>query len=169
MTAPNAISRSAALALAAALAAGPAAAGGPLPGCFARDYSDAHLAANPAQVVDWIVLQVRPDPSAGTVADMWVATAMQGHVLQTGHGGQLFSQFLICWDEGGVPVCGVECDGGTLTVTAQGPDGLTFRTGYLMVGNAQGCGGAVDLAERIGQPVSYRLDRVDASVCDGLR
>ena len=149
------------------LGVGAATAGGPVPGCYARDYSDAHLAANPDQVVDRIVLRVRADAGAGTVADLWVITARQGHVLKSGQGGRRFTQFLYCRDESRGPVCAVECDGGSFTVTAQGPDGLSFSTDYLLVGEGEGCGGAVDLAERPGRAVTYRLDRVAWSVCDG--
>lgn len=135
-------------------------------GCFARDYSDAHLASNPAQVVDQIVLRVGRPTTTDIFATIGVTLANQGHVAASGHGGQSYQQFLFCWRDSKALVCGVECDGGSMTVTRVSGDSITFRTNYLIVGNPEGCGGFVDLAEFPGQPVSYRLDRVSDSVCE---
>lgn len=138
-------------------------------GCYVRDYSDAHLAKHPAQVVDRITLDLYRQATGEVVAEMWVVTARQGHAARAGEGGKRFSQFLICWDDAGRPVCGVECDGGKMDITRLDANGLTFQTSYLLVGDAEACGGVVDLAERPGQPVSYRLDRVEPAVCAGER
>lgn len=153
-------------AVAATLCAGPALAGGPDAGCYARSYSPAHLAKTPSQVVERMVMEVRRQGGGDVVAEMWVLLARQGHALKSGHGGQALHQVLTCWTEAAVPVCGVECDGGLFAVTRQDGQGLTLRTDRLMVGDTDGCGGTVDLAEVPGQAVSYRLNRVAQSVCD---
>lgn len=145
--------------------AGPVFADGPALGCFERSYSDAHLAKNPAQVVRRIMLRLRWQDQAYTVGDMWVETSDQGHVAASGLGGQMFSQFLLCWSEGQTDLCAVECDGGSFSVVRQDRDGLTFQTSYLLVGALYGCGGAVDLAEVPGQTVRYRLNRVSDRAC----
>lgn len=149
------------------LLAAPAWAGDLAPGCFERNYSDAHLAKNPAQVVDRMVLHLTSNGDE-TVGRIWITTARQGHVMAAGLGGQRFSQFLICWAElDGLQRCGVECDGGTFTVTRRDDKSLTFETKYLLVGEIEDCGGAVDLAEAPGQMVSYRLNAAADAVCLG--
>ena len=153
--------------IAAALAGAAAAADGPAPGCYARDYSDAHLAKHTAQIVDRMVMRIWQQDGGTTVADMWVITANQGHVRQSGLGGHRLWQFLICGSDDGQPICGVECDGGRMEITRQDSKGLTFRTRYLLVGPTDQCGGAIDLAEVPGQAVSYRLNAVPETMCDG--
>jgi len=143
-------------------------AGGPRSGCYQRDYTQAHLSSHPDQIVDQITLLIRKDDYGETVASMRVLTANQGHVALSGHGNQLFDQFLICWADGARTGCSVECDGGRFEVTRDTGKALTFRTRNLWVGNTDECGGAIDLAERPGQPVSYRLNKVGASACSGM-
>lgn len=149
-----------------ALASAAAAQDGPSLGCYARDYTAAHLAAHPEQVVARIVMRVRPDVPGGatTVADLAVWTGDQGHVRKAGQGGRRFDQAPICWREGKAALCGVECDGGILRVERDDGEVLQFATDYLLVGG-EGCGGAVDLAERPGQAVSYRLGRAPEATC----
>ena len=141
----------------------------PAPGCYMRDYSDAHLAAHPAQVADRIVLEISEQATGTTVGNLWVTFADQGHAARSGAGHHRMWQFLVCWSDGGTPRCGVECDGGTMEITRQDASGLSFRTGYLLVGPTDQCGGAVDLAERPGETVSYRLNAVAGTLCEGER
>lgn len=136
-------------------------------GCFERDYSDAHLAGQPKQVVKWIRVHVHEDSYGDTVVDMNVEFARQGHVLASGHAGAVLDQTLHCWDSNGEIGCSVDCDGGSFIVTGDDGNFLTLRTDYLMVGETESCGGAVDLAETQGKPVSYRLNRVEDAACEG--
>ncbi|MFY0623234.1 MAG: hypothetical protein JXQ89_16235 [Pelagimonas sp.] len=139
------------------------------PGCYERVYSDAHLAKHPKQVVKVIRLQVGEWLSdTDRAGKMQVIPANQGHVRGTGLAGQSLSQFLLCSQRGDTPVCQVECDGGSLELTKQDNTSLTFRTRYLMVGDNEECGGVMDLAEVQNQWVKYRLNRVQASACDGM-
>ncbi|MEP2533400.1 hypothetical protein [Shimia sp.] len=149
----------------AALAASPVLGAGPDAGCYQRAYTPQHLAKYPAQIVERITMDVHRDINGDKVASLWVDLASQGHVGRTKFAGQRVSQFLFCYDQQGQSFCGVECDGGGFVVTKQSGTSLTFRTDYLMVGDTDECGGAVDLAEVQGQDVSYRLDRVNASIC----
>lgn len=142
--------------------------GGPSHGCYARTYSATHLRANPAQVVERMLLRVRPEAPSGpaeTVADMSVWAANQGHARSDGVGGERFDGFLFCWQQGKGKGCGIECDGGTLDIEIDDGRTLQFRTDYLMLGSAHDCGGILDLAERPGEIVSYRLERVADAVC----
>ena len=149
----------------AAVLAGGAQAGGPAPGCFERSYSADHLARHPEQVVERIVLQILTN-GENTAARLWVNTARQGHARAEGLGGQRFAQVLECWDDAdGRGFCAVECDGGNFTVTKRDAKSLTFETKYLMVGDTEECGGAVDLAERPRELVTYRLNAAADAIC----
>ena len=156
-------------ALAIVLAAGQAGAQAAPEGCFARVYSNAHLAKNPAQVVREI--SVAFGDFAGDDApwaDVLVVTADQGHVAGTGQGGSLFGQIARCSLRGsGRWVCSAECDGGSLEITRMDRDSLVLRTSYFLTGSGDDCGGTVDLAEVPDQPVSYRLNRLPDTACAG--
>ncbi|WP_299419441.1 hypothetical protein [uncultured Shimia sp.] len=155
--------------LSGALMAGPALAEGPPEGCYVRDYSDAHLAGQTAQVVDWMQLWIYSDENQNKLANMLVGFTNQGHVAGTQHAGQVMDQFLLCFDSGGRKGCTVECDGGNFFVTRDSGDAMTIETRYLMVGETDSCGGAVDLAEVPGKAVKYKLFRADAQRCEAAR
>ena len=158
--------------LAVGLAAPTLAQDGPDLGCYQRTYSDAHLAQHPDQVVKSIWLWVYDQAFDGHVdrfAHMDVQFADQGHVRKSGYTGALrLDQYLVCFSNSDGPGCAAECDGGSFTVTKQTADSLTFATEYLMVGDTEGCGGMLDLAEKIGREVKYKLNRVDPVMCSGL-
>lgn len=149
--------------------AGPVFAEGPPEGCYVRDYSDAHLAGQPAQVVDWMQLWIYSDENQNKLANMLVGFTKQGHVRGTKHAGQVLDQFLLCFDSGGRKGCTVECDGGNFFVTRDSGDAMTIETSFLMVGETDSCGGAVDLAEVPGRAVKYKLFRADAQQCEDAR
>ena len=137
--------------------------------CYARDYSDAHLQANPAQVVDQMVLSVI---DFGSEINMQVAAlvADQGHAKGTPQAGQWLDQGLYCYGNTAVSVgmtCAVECDGGVMEIAKFSSDGLTFRTTYLTIGDADECGGSMELAEEVGKPTLYRLNKTDIAICEG--
>lgn len=143
---------------------------GPPEGCFVRHYTDSHLAGQPAQVVAsiWLDIGTRVyDGHAQVDASMGVVTADQGHVRRAGLGGRYFDQFLICWQEGNWR-CAVECDGGHMEIIRYDGKVLEFRTRYLIVGDTggEGCGGSVDLAEKPGVAVVYRLYRAKDWECE---
>jgi len=143
------------------------AADGLRPGCYHRDYSAEHLRQHPEQVVDEITMGVERDEQGNLIARLKVATADQGHAGQNGLGNRIFMQSLICFDQNGQMVCAVECDGGLFSVTRQTEDAVTIKTKYLMVGDAEACGGTLDLAERPMIPVKYKLDLVPDAACKG--
>lgn len=148
-------------------------------GCFERNYTKAHLASQPAQVVESIRVlfdEETFDDSTYIYATMQVLLANQGHVRTEGLGGTTLDQFLICEDErapgSGTLAdvsCFVECDGGSMQITRNSGGILEFRTDYLMVGDYDECGGATDLTEYQGKPVTYRLNQVNDARCDDLR
>ena len=61
--------------------------------------------------------------------------------------------------------CSVECDGGSFEITRDDGTVLDLRTRYLMVGETEDCGGAVDLAEENDRWVTYRLMRAADAAC----
>lgn len=135
--------------------------------CYTREYSDEHLASNPQQVVRDILVRLTDNPRRDGVR-MSATLADQGHVAGTGVAGQTLNQGLFCLQDTDALRCGVECDGGLITVTRQDDEVLEFRTEYLVVGDTESCGGTADLAEVPGQSVTYRLFRVDPALCEGL-
>jgi len=141
---------------------------GPSPGCYMRDYSDAHLARHPDQVVDWIKMRVMDDDFGNRTAVIRAKFAHQGHVMRSGHGGRIMDNYMICWRSGGTAFCGVECDGGTIEFLRDDASGVLFRTQGVAIGDVEGCGGVTNLAEVPGQYVSYKLNRVSNAQCDGL-
>ena len=145
---------------------------GPDTGCFTRSYDAAHMSAHPDQVVSALRLKIYDHTQEGYTsrfAALDVQFANQGHVRRGGHGAQRLNQILVCFnDTDGTPICGVECDGGGFTVAGETDTTLTIRTDYLMVGDADGCGGMIDMAEQVGKPVKYRLNKADAVACDGM-
>lgn len=151
------------------LMAGPALGADIGEGCYQRIYSDQHLKDNPDQVVWQMRLKVGSGLAAGErEAVMEVIAANQGHARRDDNNGRVFTQILICADDAGTARCQVECDGGGFVVVRQDGDGLTFATDYLMVGEGDGCGGVMDLAEKEGVTVRYRLNRVGDAVCSGM-
>lgn len=153
-----------------ALIASPVFADQPDLGCYERVYSADHLKSHPEQVVSAIRMLVFDHKEyADRIASMEVLFANQGHVRAAGMGEQLLRQSLFCGqNSSGEGWCSVECDGGGFTVTKQDNSGITFRTDYLMVGDTEGCGGTIDMAEIPGKPVLYRLNRTSEAVCGGL-
>ncbi|WP_421704381.1 hypothetical protein [Aliiroseovarius sp.] len=140
-----------------------------LDGCWTRAYDKDHLMGQPGQVVEKIMFGAFPgaDGTSAT-ADMVVVAANQGHAASQGLGGQKLVQFLLCYADKTAKAgwrCAVECDGGSLEITRLDEDMLEFRTDYLLIGNTDGCGGALDIAEAPGQFVTYRLYRPSGPHC----
>lgn len=145
------------------------AAEGPQPGCYAREYSPAHLKANPAQIVEAIALEISLSPDQSSVwAALSARFADQGRVKGGPSAGETMTQSLNCFDSDGRLGCAVDCDGGFFQVLSQDAKALTFRTEWLWVGDTEGCGGAEDLAEVKGQPTLYKLFKVDDATCAAL-
>lgn len=139
----------------------------PPEGCYERAYSQEHLAKNPDQVVEQIVVKFG-QKAGDRIARMSVFTANQGHVRASGNGNQLLDQYLYCFaprNGGKNWTCHVECDGGSMEITRADAKTLLFRTNYLVVGDSDQCGGPVDLAEKINKKVTYKLTRVADNQC----
>ena len=140
-------------------------------GCFARIYSDAHLAKNPNQVVRSISMSFG-DFAGDTVpwVDVEAEIADQGHARGTGQGGNTYGQIARCSDQGNSKTgwtCSVECDGGTLRIDRLDAASLLVSLDYFIMNTGDDCGGVVDLAEEPGQFVSYKLVRQPDAACAG--
>lgn len=149
-------------------------------GCFARQYSQAHLAANPAQTVAALELWLDPVP-ADTLG---VEAALVRVAFRDG--AQVYRQVLFCHHadpaEGHPPRalrCGVECDGGSFVAWERAPGELLLRTeGFVVEG---GCGAApladgslpdmrfvrdgIDGTGGSGGPTTYLLRATDGPDC----
>lgn len=153
-----------------AVVALPAAAAEP-EGCFARVYSDAHLAKYPAQVVRSISMSFG-DFGGDRVpwVDVEAEIANQGHARGTGQGGNTYGQIARCTQSGNSKTgwsCSVECDGGTMRIDRLDAKSLLVSLEYFIMNTGDDCGGEVDLAEVPGQSVSYKLERQSDAVCAG--
>jgi len=158
------------LALACAALAPAAQAQDVAPGCYERVYTQTHLAGHPAQVARevrlWVGSWYTEVAREGVIE---VVAANQGHSRGQAWVGVRLRQNLYCGNEAGEARCSATCNGGGFDVIQQDASGLLFRTDYLMVGGGAGCGAVMDMAEHPGTPVSYRLFRVEDSVCADLR
>lgn len=136
-------------------------------GCYARTYDDAHLAANPAQGVQWLTVNFYPiDGISNTAADLRVGMASQGHAVADGVAGMVLTQSASNLYE--PQSFHVDGDGGSFDITRFDGAGLTLRTSGVFLSRH---GDFVEepnstLAERTGSPTSYRLFAAHPSVCD---
>lgn len=148
-------------------AVGSALADVPAPGCYARAYSDSHLAANPQQGVAALSLWVVDEgfgPTQPVSLRLAVRMAAQGQGARDGVTGQTLRQTAICAQDGR---CYVECDGGSLTATHRGDDLVLATMGFALSGG-DGCGGVSTLAETPGAETRYRLNAVAMSHCEAI-
>ncbi|MEC7763953.1 MAG: hypothetical protein VX874_18765 [Pseudomonadota bacterium] len=134
-------------------------------GCYHRTYSEDHIASHPKQVVSALSVAFGIDEYDQYGASVWVNTTNGGHVKDTDLALRTFEQGLLCYDEGGRVMCAVECDGGFFEVTRDTGDSIDLTLTYLWVGDTEGCGGAVDIAEVSGEPVVYRLYKSQPEAC----
>ncbi|HMO08625.1 MAG TPA: hypothetical protein PKD10_13410 [Paracoccaceae bacterium] len=138
----------------------------PADGCYARDYDAAHLAANPAQVVEEMFLEVNYGPAVGFHAALFVRIADQGRAARDRLGGRSFEQMLFCDDPDGVTQCETECPGdGGFAVTRDEGGMIEITTDHLQVGPSGACPRGLDLAESPGRPVTFRLFSVPLENC----
>lgn len=133
----------------------------PAGACFVRDYDAAHLARNPQQGVAgmtvWVFDQA-PGQADSRALALAVRLADQGQAAEAGLGGRELRQIVPCAVDGpDAGTCFVECDGGTVTLTARADGGLELATEHLAIGEDLTCGGGVmNLAEGAGRTL-YRL------------
>jgi hypothetical protein len=92
-------------------------------GCFVREYDAAHLAAHPRQRVRRIAIDHRPRTEL--VADYGPVLAGISVTMRNPAEGSGGAE-LICRDENGAALCGLEADGGTVRLERAG-DRLTVR------------------------------------------
>lgn len=139
-------------------------------GCYARNYSEAHLAENPVQVVASIRVKIGVDERYGTlsgVMDVIAADREDPNSLENAENTLI--QYLHCNEYNGVVKCSAECDSGLMTILRKDDKALSFTTkGLIMSRGGEGCSFALDLAERKGEATTYSLDRAVDAACEGL-
>lgn len=155
--------------ISAALAATPLVAETTPTGCFAREYSQAHLASHPEQVVEAMWLQILDGSGDSRYPTFWIAVVMahQGHALRNGLGGTFLEERGSCE---AARECAVFCDGGGFDITRVEPSFIEITTPYMRVAKGDACGDGLhaysSLAERPEQPTTYRLFRTNDWDCE---
>jgi len=142
--------------------AGSALAQGAPEGCYSRHYSPQHLAAQPQQVAEIVVLSITDQGASFVIA---ARLADQGHAARDGFGGMVMIEEGMCNADG---TCAVYCDGGGFDVSAVTAESIDITTDGLRVIAGDSCGGEAlvsNLAEVWGQPTTYRLYRSPLAVC----
>ncbi|MCI2398588.1 hypothetical protein [Aliiroseovarius subalbicans] len=141
-------------------------------GCWSRQYSDAHLARQPAQVVAaaWLSFHFDQDHDQ-LFAMLSVVTTNQGHVRGTANANMFVDQGLLCWPNTARGAdawsCAIDGDGGGFEITRMDAKVLEFRTRHLLMGNFEdNTGPVVNLAEQAWTDVTYRLYRADDAACE---
>ncbi|MBV7378294.1 hypothetical protein [Maritimibacter dapengensis] len=135
-------------------------------GCYTRHYSENHLAEHPEQLVANIWVEFSTDTeNGGYYAGLGVTTVEGGHVAGTDLADGSFEQGLVCYGDRNPVLCAVDCDGGSFEVVRDTFESIDIRTVYLMVGDTEGCGGAVDISEGPGKPTTYRLFKSPPEGC----
>lgn len=136
----------------------------PAPGCYARSYDAAHLAANPAQGVAELRLWVYDETPGNPAAIVAARMADQGQGAADGVAGLELRQTAFCDRAEGA--CFVECDGGSLATAPQPDGGLMLTTRHFTIGDSDMCGGTSNLSE--GGETRYLLAAASPEVCADL-
>lgn len=155
------------LVLALTLLPGPALAQLPPPGCYARDYDAAHLAAHPGQGVAGLRLWFFAEDRDGNTPAALVEARMaaQGQATRDGVADRVLTQYAVCDPTG---ACYVECDGGSFATEPLADGGLRITTAYFRVGEDDSCAGPSDLAEAEAPATTYLLAAAPDDQCRAL-
>ncbi|QDC10215.1 hypothetical protein FHY55_13580 [Oceanicola sp. D3] len=159
------------------LAAGPAIAG---PDCYQRFYSDAHMAANPTQGVQGLVLHFHPIEGGTRGVQLWAELTPEMESLASETLGQRYYSDMRC-EAAGPDVEGADpaaetcfdlCDLGFIQIVEESDSRLLIRSfGLGLHGNSTTCSGGAVLADR-GETSGYvvttfRLDGAAEADCEG--
>jgi hypothetical protein len=109
-----------------------------LPACYERVYDARHLAANPGQHVQSMRIRFYRHPDADTVSALMNLQFRQGSRRYREPAGATYVASFICMRERGQIMCGVECDGGqvSLRFTGRTPADMLLDAsqGFVMTG-----------------------------------
>ena len=126
--------------------------------CFVREYSDAHLAANPSQSVRALQVRFITEGDYFAEAKAWFRDD-----------DRIWKTSLECWDEDVATIrCAVECDGGSFTApTVRGKDIVITTRGGFAVGPGCGSDEATRYVTDAGaQETKFKLFRAEDSACN---
>lgn len=134
----------------------------PLLGCFARVYDRQHLAQHPDQLITAVKLKIYPSPLDRTLS-FAVQMQRRGEDKPLHNSGS-------CREEGSKMTCGIDCDGGGVSVTRRSSS--TILMGLVGI-RMLSCGDTAD--DENGVYVTsgkddrdFLLNHVDDAVCRGL-
>lgn len=154
------------------------AAAAPMPtGCYARAYSDTHLAANPGQTVAQIVVGLSDvSPGGGFIGTAVLRARMAATATTTSAGtaNRWFDTYVYCEIPGGTGwpdwvdparvTCFAECDGGYFQVLRATGSDLLIRTEYLTL-SGEACGGGASLGDEGAETTTYKLHAAPKEAC----
>lgn len=134
--------------------------------CFARDYTQDHMARDSAQRVDSLRLlfdgNARNSQKIGVVAQ--VAAKFRDDQ------SQFLTEYLICDPDGPRAWCAVECDGGGMAITWEGRDLITLTTRGFNVDAECGRGTNTRNVRDAGGGVTvFKLRRTGPAACEGMK
>ncbi|MEM7440193.1 MAG: hypothetical protein AAF393_11385 [Pseudomonadota bacterium] len=131
--------------------------------CFARAYSDSHMARNPNQTVEVMWIAFQGDANNARHVGDWADTTVQ----LKGEGGAFFERLFCDGANGSKVTCRVECDGGSFTVAWRNSDTILVTTGRQGFYVTSQCEGAVNrvVKDRGAASTTYRLNRVSVEAC----
>ncbi|MBX3022372.1 MAG: hypothetical protein KF799_11930 [Bdellovibrionales bacterium] len=133
------------------------------PACFARAYDKRHLAAHPKQSVRQIKVKLKVMSFEGIPRPLPII-ALQ--VLRKGE-NRTWTNNINCQDYGQGVICGVECDGGSVSVLKRDRATLVLKNnGVLLYG---GCGAqdadTIFLEGKKGGDDLFALPQVSPEIC----
>lgn len=158
-------------------AAGPVAAA---PDCYQRFYSDAHMAANPAQGVQGMVLSFRPLDEGGRGVQLWAELSPEAEGRGPDEVGERYFSDMRCEVGGAVgegadpaaETCFDSCDQGFIQIIEESDSRLLIRSfGLGLHVNQSACDGGAVLADRSESggfvATTFRLDGEVEAECEG--
>lgn len=132
--------------------------------CYTRSYDAAHLAAHPRQRVTSIAIAYRP------ITQMKQKSTPQrfevGLGLRVKGDGELYSRVAYCQPAGAGFSCGLESDGGQITLTTNGARGLRLTTGRISIeGNRR----FIEVGGAQSDDSTFMMQSAPDSACAALR
>ena len=109
-----------------------------LPACYERVYDSRHLASHPSQHVRAMRIRFYRHPEAQTVSAVMNLQFREGSRRYREPTATYVANF-ICMREGAAVSCGIECDGGSISLRFRGraPGEMTINAGdgFMMTGS----------------------------------
>ncbi|MBS8228046.1 hypothetical protein [Vannielia litorea] len=150
------------------------------PDCYQRFYSQAHMAANPGQSVQGLVLSFHPLDEGGRGIQLWAELSPEAEGLAPGDIGERYFSDMRCEPGGGfgagadpeAETCFDTCDQGFVQIVQESDSRLLIRSFSLGLHRTPAaCDGGTVLADRDESgnwvTTTFRLDGTAEADCEG--